>query len=696
VQTGLDVINSGVFAVNGGQGDDVLSGGGQGRLDESRLRYEFFMGNGGNDLIDGRGGWDIASYMNDTGAISVDMSNWGAQVTDGGGDRDTLISVEQVDGSAFADTMKGTSNTTGLEASTLAFMGLEGNDTIDGNGGLVYALFNRDKAAVTVNLSTGTATDGWGGTDTLRNITGVVGSAFGDTLIGNASSNVFEGRGGNDSITGGGGADFVAYRDSQAAVNVNLAAGSAQDGWGGTDTLLNINGVYGSVFGDTLTGSSGNDTLVGGGGNDTIDGGSGNDEVRYSGPIERYNIVSTGVNSYVVTDTLSSTPVFDASTGLWNWGQGSDTLTGIEKLVFSNAVYPSLPSIQGQAYFWNYEPGKGHALLGGVKVAEISGTSVTNNFVSVKNVSWSPDGHVTAEVWIRSNSAVNSYDIDLAFDQSLSNLQFVQSATPSGFLATNYFNPSTNHLKAAGVGINAYAAGGFKLADISFDVASSLDTVSGHLVMGKVNDVAGDTWDAAMSRTDTASNGSYAFFNLSPGTYTVQATRAATDTGGAVSAQDALAALKLAVNLNPNTDPDGTGPQAPVAASPYQFIAADVAGASGNTPDGKVTSMDALAILKMAVGMPVSQAPAAAWVMLPETSVLSGINKDNVTWDSSTSATVSGSSAAKVNFVGVLKGDVNGSWSAPAGSALVESIDPTYFSKLAATLSVPASQWQVI
>ncbi|NBP46098.1 MAG: hypothetical protein EBU72_12955, partial [Betaproteobacteria bacterium] len=151
-----------------------------------------------------------------------------------------------------------------------------------------------------------------------------------------------------------------------------------------------------------------------------------------------------------------------------------------------------------------------------------------------------------------------------------------------------------------------------------------------------------------------------------------------------------------AVNLNPNTDPDGTGPQAPVAASPYQFIAADVAGASGNTPDGKVTSMDALAILKMAVGMPVSQAPAAAWVMLPETSVLSGINKDNVTWDSSTSVTVSGSSAAQVNFVGVLRGDVNGSWSAPAGSALVESIDPTYFSKLAATLSVPASQWQVI
>ncbi|NBP46123.1 MAG: calcium-binding protein, partial [Betaproteobacteria bacterium] len=334
----MDVINSGVFAVDGGQGDDVLTGGGQGRLDEPRLRYEFFMGNGGNDLIDGRGGWDIASYVNDTGAISVDMSNWGSQVTDGGGDRDTLISVEQVDGSAFADTMKGTSNTTGLEASTLAFMGLEGNDTIDGNGGVVYALYNRDKAAVTVNLSTGTATDGWGGTDTLRNITGVVGSAFGDTLTGNASSNVFEGRGGNDTITGGGG-DFVAYRDSQAAVNVNLAAGSAQDGWGGTDTLVNINGVYGSVFADTLTGGSGNDTLVGGAGNDTLTGGGGVDVAGFSGPMSRYTwTAGTSAGTVIVTDSQSSTPSFDSSTGNWSVGDGTDMLVNISKLVFSDSV----------------------------------------------------------------------------------------------------------------------------------------------------------------------------------------------------------------------------------------------------------------------------------------------------------------------------------------------------------------------
>ena len=44
----------------------------------------------------------------------------------------------------------------------------------------------------------------------------------------------------------------------------------------------------------------------------------------------------------------------------------------------------------------------------------------------------------------------------------------------------------------------------------------------------------------------------------------------------AISASDALAALKLAHGRNPNVDPDGPGPRGADAARPFQLIAADI------------------------------------------------------------------------------------------------------------------------
>ena len=77
-----------------------------------------------------------------------------------------------------------------------------------------------------------------------------------------------------------------------------------------------------------------------------------------------------------------------------------------------------------------------------------------------------------------------------------------------------------------------------------------------------------------------------------------------------VTSLDALAALKIAVGINPNNDPDLEGPQGQLPVSPYQFIAADV------NRDGRVTSSDALEILKMAVGL--ENAISASWVFVNE------------------------------------------------------------------------------
>ena len=52
---------------------------------------------------------------------------------------------------------------------------------------------------------TGTATDGWGDTDTLLNIERISGSSFDDTLTGNGGGNRLQGNEGDDLLRGNGG-----------------------------------------------------------------------------------------------------------------------------------------------------------------------------------------------------------------------------------------------------------------------------------------------------------------------------------------------------------------------------------------------------------------------------------------------------------------------------------------------------------
>ena len=93
--------------------------------------------------------------------------------------------------------------------------------------------------------------------------------------------------------------------------------------------------------------------------------------------------------------------------------------------------------------------------------------------------------------------------------------------------------------------------------------------------------------------------GSFSIIPESNGTNHLTASKPITDAeiGSVISSADALAALKIAVGINPNNDPDGLGPMEALAVSPYQYIASDMNG------DGRVTSLDALAILKSAVNL---------------------------------------------------------------------------------------------
>ena len=72
---------------------------------------------------------------------------------------------------------------------------------------------------------------------------------------------------------------FVAYWDSPAGVNVDLATGAADDGFGTRDTLVGIDHISGSSHSDLLFGNAANNSFNTQGGSDAIDGRAGIDEV---------------------------------------------------------------------------------------------------------------------------------------------------------------------------------------------------------------------------------------------------------------------------------------------------------------------------------------------------------------------------------------------------------------------------------
>lgn len=193
------------------------------------------------------------------------------------------------------------------------------------------------------------------------------------------------------------------------------------------------------------------------------------------------------------------------------------------------------------------------------------------------------------------------------------------------------------------------------------------------------------------ARTSVLADGSFNL-NVQPGNYSLTASRPATDTGNALTSADALGALKLAQALNPNIDPDGAGPKSALVVSPYQFMAADVVGS-----DGRITPTDALAILHMVIELPT--APAKEWLFVEdsrdfwnETTKAFTLDRDHASWDHTISVTAPG----QTNLVGVLKGDVNGSWAAPAGSTDLDTIDPTYFNVLTNLYGMPLAQFGIV
>ncbi len=127
-----------------------------------------------------------------------------------------------------------------------------------------------------------------------------------------------------------------------------------------------------------------------------------------------------------------------------------------------------------------------------------------------------------------------------------------------------------------------------------------------------------------------------------------------TAANAAVNLTDAISILKLIVGLNVNSGS--------TALSPYQVVAADF------DRDGSVGLTDAINVLKMVVGL---NAPSPTWILMDQSKVSSSLTMDSYNNDTAksidmgwlaASMSVDMSQSAEIKLVGVLAGDVDGSW----------------------------------
>lgn len=375
-----------------------------------------FWGLAGADTLRGGDGVDSALYGEDYlhgGTAGINANLVTGQIVDGYGHVDTVVSIENVYGTEAADTMQGDAaenrffgyggNDTmrggdshddllGGDGNDAIFGeggddelgGGAGNDTLDGGAGEDLVRYLDASGGVTLNLATGTASDGDGGTDVLTSIEHAHGSENGDSLTGDTGANELSGFGGDDSLYGGVGADTllggagydyleggsgddelwggagtdmlvggdgtdrVRYLDATSFVSVDLAIGRTLiDGFNGEDTLVGIEDVHGSTFNDTLggdasdnelrgfdgadslSGQSGNDTLLGGAGDDIILGGWGDDEIWGNDGNDTLN-GEGGARDLVRYRWDFSGVEVNLATGQAIEATGTDTLIGIE------------------------------------------------------------------------------------------------------------------------------------------------------------------------------------------------------------------------------------------------------------------------------------------------------------------------------------------------------------------------------
>lgn len=182
-----------------------------------------FWALGGDDVINGKGGWDTAIYTQDADypkggkGIKADLSK--GEIRDGFGDTDKVKGIEAVRGTANKDVFIGSKRDD-------QFQGVDGVDKYDGGKGFDGLWFgannyNGGVNGIVINAAEGKVLDdGYGNSEKFKSIESFTGTKFGDIFTGSNKADEFKGEDGNDTMTGGKGGDtFVFNAAPDSATN---------------------------------------------------------------------------------------------------------------------------------------------------------------------------------------------------------------------------------------------------------------------------------------------------------------------------------------------------------------------------------------------------------------------------------------------------------------------------------------------
>lgn len=202
--------------LTGGEGDDILRGGDG---------DDFLHGGPGADTLDGGTGIDTASYIFATTGVQVDLNIQGVAQNTGEG-LDLLISIENLEGSAFNDVL------TGDGAANVIYENAGGDDVLAGGGGDDEIRISRGAAPTDFAFEWITADGGTG-----------------DDLV---SFNAFNMDAGRVTMLGGSGDDILSVEGSNlGTLEIWMNGGSGDD----VITAIGATGV-------DIHGGDGNDIIT--------------------------------------------------------------------------------------------------------------------------------------------------------------------------------------------------------------------------------------------------------------------------------------------------------------------------------------------------------------------------------------------------------------------------------------------------
>ncbi|HEX2590944.1 MAG TPA: calcium-binding protein [Rhizomicrobium sp.] len=374
--------SDGFLSLQGGNGDDVLIGGG---TDDS-----FSLGRGGNDTANGGAGNDTFTFVAAFTAADTVDGGTGTDTLSLAGDysaglvfaASTMVNVETITLKSGTSYNLTTDNATVAAGQTLTVTGSalgSGNTLIFNGAAEKDGMFSLSGGAGDDVLTGGAKNDNFdltkGGNDTA------VGGAGGDDfLMGGAltASDALDGASGNDaiSLSGDYSAGLVFNATTIARIEeIDLAKGNGyklttNDANVASGATLTVDGhLVEATFAIVIDGSAetdgkfvmisgaGADTLIGGAGNDTLTGGKGADTLTGNG----------GADTFVYTGVLdSTTKTFDTIVGFDANADRFDldvSVTGVDATVGSGALSSATFDADLAAVIGAGQLGSGHAVL---------------------------------------------------------------------------------------------------------------------------------------------------------------------------------------------------------------------------------------------------------------------------------------------------------------------------------------------